>query len=217
MEIKNNFLNIIAFGSFNPAILTPPFLTEEKIFGSEINPEGQTSPVVSVLKYGNISFLVELEKFQLMDNQVDSFEKSSIISIGEKYLDVLKYTPVSIEGINFNVDFTNYNDSLILQSVFRDPLSEIINCVDKVREYELDVKTKITEGKNETQVINCRYCIDDGVLISINLRKLDEKIVLNFNYEVQNIRLDRNRLNIIPSNYQNICEKFDLFVRKIEE
>jgi hypothetical protein len=78
----------------------------------------------------------------------------------------------------------------------------------------------VVGGKDETQVINCKYYVDDGVTVSINLRKLnmsDTKIVLNFNYEVQDIKSDRSRLNIILDNYQDICEKFIGFARRIKK
>lgn len=217
METKNSFLSFIALGSFNPAILTPDFLAEEKIFSFETSAEGRTSPVVSEIKFGDISLLVELERFQVMHQEVDSFEKSPIISIMSNYLNVLKHTPVFVEGINFNIDLTDYADSTIVANIFEKPINGIINYVDKSDEYFIDINTKVARGKDETQAINCKFYVDDGVSVSINLRKLDVKMVLNFNYEVQNIESDRNRLNIIPDNYQSIYEEFIGFVEKIKK
>ena len=217
MEIKNSFLTFIALGSFNPALLTPDFLAEEKIFSFETSPEGRTSPVVSEIKFGNISLLVELERFQVMHQEVDSFEKSPIISIMSNYLNVLKHTPVFVEGINFNINLIDYADSTTVANIFEKPIDGIINYVGKSDEYFIDVNTKVAGGRDETQVINCKYYVDDGVSVSINLRKLDMKIVLNFNYEVQNIKSDRSRLSIIPDNYQDIYEKFIGFVEKIRK
>lgn len=217
MEIKNNFLSAIALGSFNPAILTPNFLSEQKIFTFETSPKGKTSPVVSEMKFDDISLFVELERFQVRHEDVDHFEKSPIISIMANYLNILKYTPVFVEGINFNINLINYADSTTAANIFEKPINGIINYVDKSDEYFIDVKTTVAMGKEETQGINCKYYVDDGISVSINLRKSDAEIVLNFNYEVQNINSDRSRLNIIPDNYQNIYEKFIGFIEKIKK
>lgn len=220
IETKNNFLSIITIGSFNPAILTPDFLAKENIFISKAAPRGETSPVLSHLEFGNVSLVVELERFQIKHMEVDSFKNSPVISIITGYLKTLKYTPIATEGINFNIDMMNYSDSDGLLQIFNNPIKEIINYVEKADEYLIDVKAKVTSDKEEAHIINCKYNIDEGISISINLRKADlkdRKIVLNYNYEVKNIKSDKDRINIIPDNYTNILTRFIDFIKKFKE
>jgi hypothetical protein len=215
MEIKNNFESIITLGSFNPAILTPEFLKENGIATFKTPPEGNASPIVSQLKFENITFFVELERFQILDNKIASFDKSPIVAWAFKYLDILKYTPVFVQGVNFNVNLTDFEENKNIQNIFKDPIREMPNYVDKVNEYWVDVKTEIAEGEAQNQVINCKYDIGNEISISTNLNRKDKEILLNFNYEVQNIKSERKRLNIIIDNYQSIYEKFNLFINRV--
>lgn len=215
MEIRNNFESVITLGSFNPAILTPEFLKENGIATFDTSPEGNTSPVVSQLKFENISFFVELERFQIVDKKIDSFDKSPIVAWAFKYLDILKFTPVFVQGVNFNVNLTNFEGNKSIQNIFKDPILEMPKYVDKVNEYFVDVKTRIAEGEAQNQVINCKWDIGNQISISTNLNWKNKEILLNFNYEVQNIKSDRKRLSIIMDNYQSIYEKFDLFIKRI--
>jgi hypothetical protein len=217
MEIKNNFLSVISLGSFNPAILTPEFLVEQKIFSFESPPVGTTSPVISQIKSGNISLLVELERFQVMHDAVDDFQKSPIVSISSNYLDVLKYTPIFVQGINFNLNLKNYGDSVSLKKIFDNPIKTMVEYLHKFEEYLIDVKTKVLKGRNETEAINCKYFIDAGISVAVNLKKEDKEVVLNFNYEVQNIKDDRSRLKNISDNYQRIWKLLESFVEKIKK
>ena len=217
VDIKHNFLTIVTLGSFNPAILTPDFLKDQQIWTSTKDPKGTSSPVVSNLKYGEISFFTELERFQVMHKGVKDFHKSPIIDTSYKYLEVLQYTPLLVQGINFNVNLLQYQDNAGIQAVFQDPIAGITNYAEKTDEYIIDIKTEVTKNKIETLSINCKYYIDDGISVTINLTKLDGEMVLNFNQEVENLRADRNRVKIIYNNYHSILKKFETFLEAIKE
>jgi hypothetical protein len=105
MKTKNNFISIITLGNFNPAILTPSFLSEHCGYKAISNskPKGQTSPVASVIDFENITFLVELEKFQIMEKNLSNFKDNTIIDLALNYLQKLRFTPLFVMGINFNV------------------------------------------------------------------------------------------------------------------
>ncbi len=77
MEIKANYHSVIAIGGFNPAILTPDFLREYCSFQSDHEPTGLTTPVTTKLKYGNIEFVMELNRFQI---KLEEIEKEIILN-----------------------------------------------------------------------------------------------------------------------------------------
>ena len=81
MNVKNNFLSIIGLGNFNPSILTPKFLSEVCEFEFKEKPKGKITPVVTNIKYGNLQFIVELEKLQILERDVSNFCDSKIIGL----------------------------------------------------------------------------------------------------------------------------------------
>lgn len=216
MDIKNNFLSIVTLGSFNPAILTPNFLKDHGISVSGEQPQGTSSPVVSEINFSNISFFAELERFQITHRGITDFKETQILDAAYKYIDLLKYTPIYTQGINFNINLLKYQDSSKLQNIFQNPLSEISRYCDKTDDFLIDVKTKIKDKKKETLFINFKYYIDEGISVSINLKRSESEINLNFNHEVENIITDRNRINILNKNYDNYVHRFSDFINQIK-
>lgn len=218
MHIKNNFLSVVTLGSFNPAILTPPFLREQEVWTSEDQPpKGTSSPVVSDIKFGNISFFVELERFQVMHHNVEQLNESPVVEAAHKYLSILRYTPLFLQGINFNINMIEYEDNKEIKTLLEDPISRFSSYLDNAKEYQLDLKTVIKEGKYDTQSANCKFYVKPGISTSINFKRVDTNLVLNYNYEVEGIDSDRTRLDIIPSSYQHIYEMFIQFIKRFKE
>lgn len=217
MDVKHNFLSVIALGSFNPAILTPDFLKAQGIWSAHENPQGTSTPVFSDLKFGDISFFAELERFQVMHKGIQDFHKSPIVDASYKYLETLKHTPLLALGININVNLIKYQDSSAIRAIFEDPIMEIAKYTEKIEEYQIDTKTKIMKDKREALAINCKYYIGAGVSVSINLKRLNGEMILNFNQEVENIKADKSRVRLIYDNYHNIYKRFVTFLETIKE
>lgn len=217
MEIKNKFLSIVTLGSFNPSILTPIFLNEQNIWQPDDSTKGKTTPVASELNFKDVSFFTELERFQASHHNPDDFKDSPIVEAVYKYLDVLKYTPVFIQGVNFNLNLTNYHSNKIIEAVFSDPETEFFKLIEGVEAFQFDIKSKVNKEYKEITSFNCKYYIDVKKTVSINIRKLDDLITLNYNYEVEEIDKDRKRLNFIYENYIDIYGMFLSFLNKIKE
>lgn len=215
MTITNNFVSVVTLGSFNPAILTPEFVKKQSIYQFEVPPEGETSPVISQLTFGNVRLLVELERLQVLEKDPDDFTTAKALSITTAYLNVLKHTPVLIQGINFNVTISNYAESQALACIFSDPVREIVKHLDTSDEYRIDVQTYLSNNIPTTHSVTCKYFVEKGVSMAVNLKRSDSSVLLNFNYEVRDIDKDTNRNGLIAERYQAICDRFAQLLRSL--
>ncbi|MFH1136442.1 MAG: hypothetical protein V1816_10210 [Pseudomonadota bacterium] len=217
MNLKANYLSIVTIGSFNPAILNPEFLKQQKIFDWQGMAEGTSTPVVSEIKFGNISFLTELERFQIIHHNINEFDKSPIVQAAYSYLDILKYTPIMVQGLNFNVSLIPDGDAGKIDVLLDNPIEELLNLIDDAKNFLVDLKITVKDRKQNFQLINCKFYIDSEISISINIaRNNDKSLILNYNYEVEGINLDRKRISLIPENFRQIYLLFSQFIAKLE-
>ena len=216
MDIKNNFLSVVTLGSFNPAILTPDFLKMHEIFSDVEHLKGRSSPVVSEIIHNDIHFLAELERFQITHRKIRNFNESDILDSAVKYLEVLEYTPLLAQGINFNVDINDYDDSPIIKEILGDPVLKFCKYIGGIDDFLIDLKVEVVSGNKETKGINFKYFIEDGIVIAINMNKANDKIVLNYNQEVKNINSDRDRIKIIRDRYSDIITNFNDFINTLK-
>ena len=210
MEIKNNFISIIALGNFNPAILTPDFLWNNCKFITDQTPKGQTTPVVSNLEFDNISFLMELEKFQIMDKKPHTFKDTKIIKVMETYLDILSFTPIFVMGLNFNVELESASEKAISNLNDKDYLLKVLNA----KELIYSSKTKYSKGSLidylSWELINSEESITRA---NINLK---EKIfTLNYNVEIRDMKNDSRKIKYFSENLDSINNKFQNFLKNI--
>jgi len=217
VEIKNNFSSIITLGSFNPAILTDGFLKEQEIWNTKDRPKGSSSPIISNISYGEVSFVVELERFQIKQEGISDFQDTPIVGASHKYLNILQHTPLFFQGINFNVDLLNYEDYTGIGAIFNNPISGIMPYIEDIKEYEIDLSATVRKSREEIKAINCKYYTEPNVSISINLLRLTEKITLNFNLEVGDIKEDRSRIDFIFNNFQSIYDRFLAFLETLKK
>ena len=212
MDKKHNFLSFVALGSFNPAILTPSFLEEQNIFETSESPEGQTSPVVSEVKYKNITFFAELERFQVMHKEIRDFLDSPIIEASSKYMETLKHTPILVVGVNFNITISQYQNDSTINKIFNDPTTGLEETTESTSDYQIELKARVSNSVKETLAVTYKYFLEKGISRQFSFSKKGEEILFNFNQEVRGIDADRSRKNIIHSSYSEIVDKYNAFV-----
>jgi hypothetical protein len=124
-NFKGQFFSIVLIGRHNPQILNHDFLINNEIIPVKDEPfksiiaredskpftEFISTPVLATIKYDSISIVVEDNRYQIKDGNYGDPTSSSIIQITRSYFgEVLKYTPLTLGGINLNGIITFKNE-----------------------------------------------------------------------------------------------------------
>ncbi|MBI3600937.1 MAG: hypothetical protein HY097_09915 [Nitrospinae bacterium] len=212
MEIKNNFISIITLGNFNPAILTPDFLWNNCKFTFIPNqtPKGQMSPIVSNLEFGNISFLMELEKFQIMEKEPHAFKDTKIINVMETYLNILAFTPIFVMGANFNVKIERANEKAISNLNNKDYLLTVFNT------NEFIYSSKIKYSKNSIiDYLSWELINSEESITRVNINLKGNIFTLNYNVEIRDIMNEKRKISYFSENLDSINNKFQNALKEI--
>jgi len=202
--IKNNFLSVICLGNFNPSILTPQFLSETFGIKFEKEPKFQLTPVLATVDCGDVLFLAELEKLQIVNKNLDDFRKTKIIDYFEQYLEVLKYTPIFVCGINLNTE-VSVSGSAYLKN-FKDK-AKIFESLE-TNELTIDYKETISkDGREDWISYNFEFVGKDNTVFRLNFRKKDVNVAVNFNFEVKDLETDRTRIKMISRNFEYLIQR----------
>lgn len=216
MEIKNNFLSIVVLGSFNPSILTSSFLANEcKVTFSE-KPDEKHLPIFSIVTYNNVVFQTTYENFQVIQNNIDNFDNPLILEPVKKYFQVLRYTPLTTCGINFNIDISKINIPHFEKLVLDDEI-KLLDALDK-KEIQLNQNILLNKesGSKSLQQLNMLYHIDDFVSESLSIQKKEEDgLTINFNHEVGNLHEKSENLFKLIENYSIIKANFITLIKNI--
>lgn len=214
MEIKNNFISSITLGNFNPAILTPMFLSNACGFNLKDPPKGQTMPVVSNISFGDISFLVDLERMQIMHKSVQDFQSTPIIGFLKRYLEILPYTPVTISGINFNCDVIGFDFTNLKRIINSDrSIAKIL----KTNEYFVNSRYLYKSGKEKYLLWDLSLKAGENVFYKLTFYNKDNICTFNYNYEVHNLERERALLSNITDKFNNLIERYEYIKNKIME
>ena len=212
-QFKGHFISIIFIGRQNPQILTPAFLMDNDVIpktrepfktiladkGSNPFTEFISTPVLTTLKYSNISIMVEENRYQIQDNKFDDLISSPIIQITKNYFGkILRYTPLKVGGINFNgsIEFNDEKDEHSFDErlgIGRDKLSTFTGTSEI--KYGMSFSYPYSNGLIEVQLPKPKIP---------NLRQC----AVNFNYEFKYVDIDSftSNLDNIPSLYGKFNE-----------
>ena len=213
MKLEINYKSIVVIGGFNPTILTPPFLSKFCSFSSSHEPEGQTTPVISEIRFGNIHFLMELNKFQIDMQKVSDFGEKYPLDIMTKYLEVLQYTPIKLLGINFNYKLSDFNIQAFVERV-KDPFKIEENFGITPISVFLGVKKPNGAGLHISE-ITMDHQLDGEIKNSIKFIFEPPWVLVNNNFEINGLETDRGRMSIIPARYDALVESNESLVRKL--
>lgn len=100
-------VSIILLGDFNPPIFSPEWLSRHKIVGEQAAFESKIDiihPDVSQFSVGNIEFVVERQRFQLLVRSAPFVRILDVVS--KAFRELLPHTPIRQFGINRSIHFS---------------------------------------------------------------------------------------------------------------
>lgn len=221
IDYKNDYINLVVLGNFNPSILTHDFLVKECGFdlGDKPGSKGPPMPVVASMDYDKTTFFADLGRLQITERNC-KYPKSSQLPIYlNAYLQKLPYTPITKCGANFSYDLTaekarlenierwlgnnrnKFCETLQLKTLDLEVCFAIDDKQEKVKNWTL--RTKIPEYEAST-MLKVSYIAGAG-----------NRIKIDFNYEVTGLDRDKKLLANVTTDYANVVDLFKHQVEKI--
>ena len=220
MQFKNKFLSVVALGNFNPAILTPDFL--EKICQLNLGPitewkvPPQQARIMSNIIYERIELLVDFDRFQVMEKEVDNLKDVRLTEIFGEYIKKLPYTPLIAVGINFNFSLVPSEEETInFDPLFNADPDQLLHLVDSP-ELSFEKKGYYVRGTVVPNKLNITYPLAEERKISVNFT-FGTTSGLNFNYEIGGLRENPLKSLAIIQEYSNILDILEKAEKRILE
>ncbi|MCG3112567.1 MAG: hypothetical protein MCM46_12200 [Candidatus Manganitrophus sp. SB1] len=213
-KFEGKAFNIVFIGRQNPQILNHDFLKSHHALPENIEPfrslldkkdaapfsEFVSTPVLSMIKYGPISIVVEENRYQITDSIFTNATSSPILGITKKYFgDLLRYTPLQLGGVNLigNIHFKDAEDEKKLDQLLginRDRLIALSGVSDIRSGLSFSFPWK--EGMIEVQVTK--------------LKDRSQPAAMTFNYEFRYKDIDSflRNLDLFPEilvRFKQLC------------
>ncbi len=214
-----NYINLMALGNFNPAIVTPDFLNQTCGFNLG-NPTSITPPNIPVSKqiiFKNLSFLVLLDRFEIKDVGSKDIYNTKIVKFFRKYYEILPYTPLNAVGTNINCD-------LVFEK--NDPRNDIEAKISNPNIYlkffdihNIFVTEKSIYDRGNKTWKSSQYRVDNigGLTRSINVMIEPMSFSLNYNSEAGDLKTHIGKMELLLNSYTKFCEEFYSFVKFLQE
>lgn len=209
MELRHNFFSVITLGNFNPAILKPDFLYNYCDFPIDIIiKSADITPVVSKLDFEDVIFVLELEKFQIVEKNIENLFNIKILGYLSKYLKTLEYTPIYVMGINFNSSILAFESNIFNKL---DDKFGLMNFL-KISELTYGIKEKISENRSGRLSWDLSFISSDDYINRIAFKLDDDKITVNHNFELRDIECKKEKIFKISSEYLKLAKQYTSFM-----
>jgi len=218
LNYKNEYINLVILGNFNPSILTHDFLVKECGLKFEKEPIENTPriPVVASLEYDNINFLADLGRFQITEKECTDPVNSNVPLYLKTYLDKLPFTPISKCGANFSyVIEINEQKLRYLNDILSTDRNKIIEML-KIKEASIDIGFIFEDKHEKINNFTIRTKVKENkatTLMKIQYQEVSNTIKTDFNYEISGLEKDKELIKIITEKYPEV---YKLFKKQIE-
>ena len=224
IELKNKFINLVVLGSFNPSILTHKFLVEECGFvalSSKPKPKDIPIPVVASLEYDTLSFFADLGRLQILEKKCKDPKISKLPSYLKTYLEKLRYTPITKCGANFSYELIVEKEKLqSIENWLKNERNKFCKALN-LESVELEICFAAAEKEDKITSWSFRTKIKEyeaATIMKVSYQgSLENKLKIDFNYEVANLDKDKTLINSITSGYGKVVDLFNHQVKTIFE
>ena len=222
MNIKYNYINLVALGNFNPAIISPNFIKDNcgLNLGELTEQSPPFVPVLKKLQFENVLITVDLERLELKETKVSDDLETEVLEIFNSFYQVLPYTPLTAVGVNINCRllFVDNEESGAIEKKVASPESYIH--FFGVKQVHVNETAILTE--TEKTWIGSSFVIDavNRLTRRIDLRREKDSLILNYNHEAGNLReskMNRDiRLKNLFEGYGKFRNEFLDFIKYLE-
>ncbi len=184
-KATQKLFSIVLVGRHNPQILNHDFLVKYDVLpksepffrelkeGENAFTEFFSTPPISRIAYGKYSFLVQEDRYQAADATGRDPVKSPIIEITKSYFGkLLKYTPLTLGGINLHCDLSFENGD-----------EEERFLTDLGIDYSRGRKAFQTQQLSPALAATFPFCAGNLSVGIVKPKNPENPIRLNFNYE----------------------------------
>lgn len=221
IDYKNDYINLVVLGNFNPSILTHDFLVKECGFdlGSKPISKSLPMPVVTSLDYNKISFFADLGRLQITEKNCKEPKSSQLPIYLNTYLEKLPYTPIAKCGANFSYELTT--EKARLENIERWLRNDRNKFCETLQLAVLDLEVCFAIDDKQEKVKNWAFRTQIREYGASTMMKVSyivgagNEIKIDFNYEVGNLDKDKKLLNSVTADYAKVVDLFKHQVEKI--
>ncbi len=222
MEIKYNYITLVALGNFNPAIVTPDFIKKDCGFGfGELTEQSPSFiPVVTRLQFEEILISVDLGRMELKETKVRDDLKTEVVKVFRSFYQVLPYTPLMAVGLNINCRLLFEDDRE------RGSIEKKIIIPESYMHFfgvnQVNVNENSLFMEEEKTWIASSFTVEDGEGLTrrIDLQRDMDLLIRNYNCEAGNLReskMNRDiRLKCLFEGHEKFREEFLEFIKYLE-
>ncbi|MDP2646569.1 MAG: hypothetical protein Q8P24_16640 [Desulfobacterales bacterium] len=212
MDIRYNYISLVALGNFNPAIVTPDFLKKEcgLDLGKVISESPSIMPIHKDIQFENIRLTFDLTRLEFKETNFQNGRGSNLVNIFRIYYEKLPYTPIKAVGVNFNCEIiVEEADFKRLLDKIRDPKTYLsfLN-IDSI-----EVAEKSVYQKNTKAWLGADFIVKNlkNFKRQISILKKNDTFNINYNFETTNWGQEENGLKNFVQNYEPFCVEFAEF------
>ena len=206
LEKSKNFISIIYLGNFNPAILDKRFLEKNNIFNFIEEPIINKTPVFTNFLYRNLKIIIDLERFQIIEEKIKDFHNNEAIDLAYNYFKLLQFTPLRIIGINLNSNIEINNIINFIKKIDTKDILKFFNA----KEYILTTEKLFNEDKESFKAFNLVLKIAEDKLIQVNINNINSNnYQFNYNFELRDLNKKPERITYIKDNFNEILNEYN--------
>jgi hypothetical protein len=163
---------------------------------------------------------MDLGRMVVEDTEIDRIDSLRSPGLVVKYLDVLKYTPVTVAGINVNGIFEVSNLQALWHNLGSAP--RLREAVERFGGIEAEITSKFAlsragEMTPSEFTLTYRNPQDARVLLRVSTPPIGNAINAQYNWEIRGLDIDRSKIELLASQYQQVARDFSQLMENLSQ